>query len=311
VDASAETPGNDAPTAVIFHVQRFSLHDGPGIRTTLFFKGCPLRCVWCQNPESHRARPEMAFYAAKCVRCFQCAAICPEKAVLTSERRRIDFSRCTHCGRCAETCPGQALVCIGRPWAADALVDELLKDLDYFTDSGGGVTLSGGEPLRWSGFLAELLPRLKARHIHVTLQTCGAFPWELLDRVLPHLDLIYFDLKLMDPEAHRRFTGADNATILDNFSRLAGHGVALQARMPVVPGINDSEDNIVQTAALLLRHGRHDLHCLPYHRLGESKRDAIQALIPPLPRRSPTDAQCRAVQARFQKEGIHAVFYDL
>lgn len=297
-------------SAIIFDVQRFSLHDGPGIRSTVFFKGCPLRCAWCQNPESHRRRPELAFYAERCRACWRCEAACPASAITRDPQQRIMFSRCDGCGECASVCPHQALRRIGQAWSIEALVREILKDKDYFEDSGGGVTLSGGEPMLHSAYLAGLLPRLKEAKIHVNLETCGLFKWEQIEPLLLYLDLIYFDLKLMDAQAHHRLTGQDNQIILENFSRLAGSLPALQARMPIVPGVNDDAENIAATARFLTRHGQQTLHCLPYHNLGEAKIPRLDTALEPLGLPSLSASELEPIKNAFEKRGIHVIIYD-
>ncbi len=297
-------------TSIIFDVQRFSLHDGPGIRSTVFFKGCPLRCVWCQNPESQRREPEMAFYAGRCQACFACETVCPADAITRDPQHRIMFSRCTGCGECAAVCPRQGIRQIGRAWSSAVLLRELLKDRDYFETSGGGVTLSGGEPMLHSAYLAGLLPRLKEANLHVNLETCGLFRWEQIEPLLPYLDLIYFDLKLMDSETHRRLTGQDNQIILDNFSRLAGSFPALQARMPIVPGMNDDAGNIAATAHFLTRHGQQTIHCLPYHNLGEAKLARLGSALQPLGLDSLSASDLEPIKNAFETRGIHVVIYD-
>lgn len=295
---------------IIFDIQRFSLHNGPGIRTTVFFKGCPLRCAWCQNPEAIDPNPEMAFFAERCQECLRCAAACPAKAVRKETKRRIAFEACTACGACATACPNRALQRIGREWRQEALVAELVKDRDFYRDSGGGVTLSGGEPMQQSPFLLALLPLLKAADIQIALQTSGLFAWSQIEPLLPHLDLIFFDLKHMDAVAHRKLTGCDNRTILANFTRLAQRGAPLQARMPVVPGLNDSQINLAATARFLYQRGHRLVHCLPYHNLGEAKLARLGSAQKPLGLSRPSGADLQTMKAVMAEEGIHAVVYD-
>jgi pyruvate formate lyase activating enzyme len=305
--------GKHSPTSaqgLIFDVQRFSLHDGPGIRTTVFFKGCPLRCRWCQNPESLSPRPEVAFYAGNCRACFRCASECPQDAILKNPDGRIDFSRCDGCGRCARVCPHDGLRRVGQWWPVTKLVEEILKDRDYYDDSGGGVTLSGGEPTVQAAFLARLLPPIKARGLHVTLQTCGLFPWEPIAPLVPLIDLVYFDLKHMDPETHEHYTGTGNRRILDNFDRFAAAGTRLQPRMPVIPGVNDQRANIAATARRLRQNGLKTIHCLPYHDLGQAKLRRIRADLKPLTVRGSIETAMMRIQAAFQQEGIHAIVDD-
>ncbi len=304
--------GNETPMqeALLFNIQRFCLHDGPGIRTTLFFKGCPLRCDWCQNPESIDPRPQMAFMAERCRGCFQCADACEADAIVRSQDQRIDASRCTVCGRCAEVCPSGALTRVGRRWTVTDLAAEVLKDQDFFVDSGGGLTLSGGEPMLHWRFLEPFLPVVKRHGLHVTMETCGFFDWERMAPLLQFLDLIFFDLKHMDPKRHRDHTGRDNALILINFAGLARQAGALVPRMPIVPGINNTETNIADTARFLLHHGYDTIHCLPYHGLGAGKHRWIGS---PLQTRQPAamDAgTCAVVGRMFAEKGINAVIYD-
>jgi len=296
--------------AIIFDTQRFSLHDGPGIRTTVFFKGCPLRCAWCQNPESQKSNPEIGFYTEKCLHCFQCLPICPEGAILNHDSRRVDYCRCSHCGKCAGVCPGGALLLIGKSYTAETLARELVKDCDFFQESGGGITLSGGEPMMHGVFLESLLPILKESKLHINLETCGVFQWDELQPILSLLDLIYFDLKLMDPKMHRKHTRGDNQLIQKNFIRLSAAFQNLQARMPIIPGITDTADNIIATAQFLKQSGHQSIHCLPYHCLGEEKLSRIEGEITPLYMGNLSVETCQRTAALFKKEGIHAVVYE-
>ena len=300
----------DQNEAIIFDVQRFSLHDGPGIRTTVFFKGCPLRCAWCQNPESWRTEPEIAFYKQHCRGCFDCLAVCRENAILQHADRRIDYSRCTGCGECADACVQTALRVVGRVWTVTDLVRELVKDSDYFEESGGGITLSGGEPMQQAGFLDALLPELKRRHIHVTMETCGQFAWERIESLLPFLDLILFDLKVMAPESHQAFTGCSNGNILKNFVRLSSVFGNLQARLPVIPGINNGRTNILNTAGFLLRNGHDSICLLPYHNLGEAKISSLNTDQKRLGINPQTIHDLDPVKALFEANGVKARIKD-
>jgi pyruvate formate lyase activating enzyme len=300
----------DSQAGILFDVQRFSLHDGPGIRTTVFFKGCPLQCRWCQNPESHRTQPEMAFYRERCQACFICETVCPEDAIIRRPAARIDVTRCSACGACATACPQQAIMIIGQRWPVEVLAAEIKRDSDFFEESGGGVTLSGGEPMLQHAYLARLLPNLKAHGLHVTLETCGVFAWQPIVALLPHLDLIYFDIKHMAKEAHTDLTGRDNTRILDNFIRLSHRLAHLQARMPLVPGMNDDESNLRATARFLRQNHHHRIHCLPYHNLGEAKLARLQTDLKPLNTERMTPEGLQWVQETFEQEGVHALIYD-
>tara|TARA_R110002110_G_scaffold31396_1_gene110721 strand:- start:30318 stop:31280 length:963 start_codon:yes stop_codon:yes gene_type:complete len=311
-DNAAGGPAMTAGTedAAIVDIQRFSLHDGPGIRTTIFFKGCALRCAWCQNPESLRIKPEMAFYSERCRNTMRCAAVCPEDAIIEEPDHRIDFSKCTACGLCAEACDHDAIRLIGTHLDEETLVAEILKDRDFFIDSGGGVTLSGGEPMMQAAYLKRLLPRLKAHGLHIVMQTGGLFNWAHMEPLLPYLDLIYFDLKHMDSEAHKRLTGAGNEQILDNFSRIVKSGVRVEARMPVVPGLNDDAENIRATARFLGSQGHWALHCLAYHNLGEAKIPRIAPILAPLGMPSLDLSALHDMARRFKEEGIDVIICD-
>ena len=296
-------------SAVIFDIQRFSLHDGPGIRTAVFFKGCPLSCMWCQNPESIKKTPEIAFYAEYCKSCFECQAACPEGAVTDGLKNRIDYSKCNACGDCVNRCVYQGLRLIGRRWDCDSLFKEILKDKEFFIDSSGGVTLTGGEPMIYSDFLEVFLPLIKAQNIHINIETSGFFNWDQMEKILPHFDLIYFDLKLMDGIAHKKYTGCDNSLILNNFSALSKRIECLQARMPIIPGVNDDRDNIIAVAKFLAENGHNTIHCLPYHNLGEAKRERIGGLSNPLPLKLAQGGDLHQTRKYFSEEGIDALIY--
>lgn len=230
-----------ADQAMVFEIQRLSTEDGPGIRTTVFFKGCRLACAWCHNPESLSPRPELHWIAARCIGCRTCASVCPEEALHTAEDgMAIDRTRCTACGACAAECPSTALEMIGTPWTLDGLVREVLKDRAYFAN-GGGVTAGGGEPGLQAPFLAAFLQALKAEGLHTAVDTCGGYPGRILESFLPFTDLVLYDLKTVDPHRHRIWTGRSNTQILENLlairNRLAGGGPphALWIRTPVIP----------------------------------------------------------------------------
>jgi pyruvate formate lyase activating enzyme len=256
--------------ALVFDVQRFSVHDGPGIRTTVFFKGCPLRCAWCQNPESMRIHPELAFHADRCHRTAACIPACPKEALAT-EGVRVDRERCDVCGECVDACPHGALRVVGRSVGVDELLDEVSRDRTFYEATGGGVTLSGGEPTLQMPFVAAFSQRCREEGLRVGLQTCGAFRWEKLSPHLPLFEFLHFDLKVMDPVAHKRATGADNALILANARKLASVGVPVRFRTPVVPGHTDTAENLAAIADFLLEIGVDTIHLLRYHAMGEAK----------------------------------------
>jgi len=236
--------GSDTETAaeaLLFEIQRLSTEDGPGIRTTVFFKGCSLACRWCHNPESISARPDLHWVAARCIGCGTCAAVCPEDALQTTEDGlAIDRSHCTVCGRCAAECPSTALELIGTRWRLDDLVHEVLKDRAYFA-KGGGVTAGGGEPGLQAPFLSAFLRTLKRESIHTAVDTCGSYPGAMLEAFLPFTDLVLYDLKTVDPDRHRTWTGRANKQILENLRAIRGRMArgdsphTLWIRTPVIP----------------------------------------------------------------------------
>ncbi len=235
----------------VFEIQRFSTEDGPGIRTTVFLKGCPLHCEWCHNPESISPHPEVVWFATRCIGCRTCIDVCPEKALLLTEQGMIiDRDKCSRCGKCAEECPSTALEQIGTRRDINALVEEVLKDKTYYETSDGGVTVSGGEPLMQAPALAPFLARLREHGLHTALDTCGLYPREKLDSVLPYVALVLFDIKLFDAESHRKFTGSDNRLILENFAYIADYTAdhlyptGIWVRTPIIPGATDTDNNI-------------------------------------------------------------------
>ncbi|MGD9031980.1 MAG: glycyl-radical enzyme activating protein [Desulfobacteraceae bacterium] len=296
--------------ATIFDIQRFSIHDGPGIRTTIFFKGCPLRCLWCQNPESHKPGPEVAFYEERCVGCFTCKEVCPVDGIVEARDVRIDGQKCTACGKCVSACENNALRMVGADWEPHSLFSEIVKDKDFFMDSGGGITLSGGEPAIHSAFLWAFLPLVKEQGIHVNMETCGMFKFEDVERILPLLDLIYYDLKLIDPETHKRYTGADNRNIMGNFAKLAKTFPNLQARMPVVPTINDGPENILGTVQLLKKNNLSSIHLLSYNKLGEDKLRRIETDLRPLNLPRKDSKALLSAKKLFENESICAIVSD-
>jgi pyruvate formate lyase activating enzyme len=256
----------------IFDIQRFSVHDGPGIRTLVFFKGCPLACLWCSNPESQRFAPELLFDASKCVACGGCVEACPYGATRVSgDGVQYDRERCAACGACAEVCPAEARTVAGRRVTAAEVVAEIVKDAPFFTNSGGGVTLGGGEPLAQADFASEILKQCRVRGIHTAIETGGHVPWPAFETILPLTDLFLYDVKHLDADAHRTQTGGDVTLILSNLERLVRSRGAVTVRVPVVPGFNDTPEDIQVIAEHVARLGLGEIHLLPYHRLGQNK----------------------------------------
>ena len=235
--------------SLVYKISRCSTEDGPGIRTTVFFKGCPLKCIWCHSPQSQRREPEIAFYENRCQRCGACVKVCPEEAqVVTKAERTVLWDKCNYCGECVKVCPSGAMDMIGNNMTAREITDVVKRDMVYYRNSGGGVTFSGGEPTAQPGFLAECLKSCHEIGIHTAVETCGLVEWPILDKMLPLIDLFLYDLKLMDDEKHKRFTGVGNELILKNLKRIDERVKDIWIRIPLIMGYNDSDENISQTA---------------------------------------------------------------
>ncbi len=278
-----------AVTGRVFNVQRYSLHDGPGIRTTVFLKGCPARCLWCHNPESQAVGPEVIRVETRCASCGTCETVCPHGAPPPGS------GRCTACGACVEACPAGARELVGRATTVDEVMVEVLRDRIFFQDSGGGVTFSGGEPLAQLEFLRALLTAARGHGLHTAVDTCGFAPREDLLGLVPLVDLFLFDVKLIDDERHRELTGLPTGPILHNLRALAEAHPSVWIRVPIVPGHTDDEADVAAIAALVdeLPQIRH-VSLLPFHATGGAKARrlgrpaALESLPPPPPERMET-----------------------
>lgn len=274
-------PGPSAEIrGTVVNIQHFSTHDGPGIRSTVFLKGCSLRCKWCCNPETIAPSPELAYNLKQCIgeqECGRCLPVCPEAALnvlATDGKVRVNWDLCTNCSACIAVCPSNALYSFGSEMTVAQVLEEVEQDSDFYAESGGGITLSGGESLLQPEFSAALLAGAQERGIHTAIETAGNVPWRFMEQVLPHADLVLHDYKLSDPRQHKRWTGADSARIQDNYRRAyeTWPDKPFIARIPVITGVNDTLEHIHN---VLERIGPHpnvvQLELLPYHRFGDSK----------------------------------------
>jgi pyruvate formate lyase activating enzyme len=293
-------------SGLVFDIKRYAIHDGPGIRTTVFFKGCPLRCQWCHNPESWKDNPEPALRRNRCLRCGRCVEICPQDAIsLTEDLPLTDPEKCTLCGECIETCPGDAREIIGRRMTVAEVMTEIEKDIIFYDQSAGGATFSGGEPLMQAEFLLALLNQCRKKQVHAAVDTsCWAQP-DLVDAVAEKTDLFLCDIKHTDSDAHRRLTGVENTLILANIKRLSQAGKRIIIRIPIIPGFNDAPENIEATgkfAASLPGVLRIDI--LPYNRGGNEKAARLAAGIDLIRIETPRDQKMNSIAALLGKYGF-------
>jgi pyruvate formate lyase activating enzyme len=296
-----------ATKGVIFNIQHYSIHDGPGIRTTVFLKGCPLRCLWCQNPESQASRPEIFFDSEKCSGCGTCVQVCPEGAIEIYEgRSRTNRDLCQGNGKCAEVCPNEARNLMGRYATAGEVFERVAADDIFYQRSGGGVTLSGGEPLAQPQFAISLLKLCKDAAIHTALDTCGYASWATVKQVLEYVDLVLYDLKHMDPVEHKKHTGVPNELILDNAKRIHhGLSIPMLARIPLIPGYNDTAENIAATAQFIATElDSIEVHLLPYHRMGETKYERMEEPERSISVQPPSDERMEEIKEVFESFGL-------
>ena len=301
---------NQELRACVFDIQPYSIHDGPGIRTTVFLKGCPLRCLWCHNPESNEHFPQLMFYSAKCVGCGACAAVCPNKAVsIIDGKASTDRAICTNCGTCVSACMHKAREITGKMMTVDEVMKKVASDKMFYDESGGGMTVSGGEPLAQPNFTKTLFEASHVLGIHTAIETSGFAPRETIKSVFPHADLVMYDIKAMDPALHRKLTGVDNAAILSN-AKFARRELKkdMIIRIPVVPGLNGTVENLSATARFIRDELDRDIpvHLLPYHDLGDSKLDNLESSKKRLGIEAPSDEEMESFRKLFEEAGLTA-----
>lgn len=266
-------------STLVTNIQGFSIHDGPGIRTVVFLKGCSLECQWCSNPECISPSPEVGFIKTLCTKCGKCAGVCPDGALVyeAEEFPRILRERCSGCGECSSVCSYKAIVLYGQPMSVDEVLDVVKRDGMFYQASGGGITVSGGEPLLRPQFVSDLFEKCREAGIHTCIETSGCAAESALRQVLPYTDYVLYDLKHLNSEKHCQYTGKPNSLILSNAKIVASSGVETLFRMPLIPGINDDRQNIKMTAEFLhgLGNNTHCIELMPYHRLGKGKYESL------------------------------------
>lgn len=264
-------------SGIVFDIQRFSLHDGPGIRTTVFLKGCPLRCMWCHNPESWSREPQLMFYKEKCVQCLECIRSCSKSVHLLKQGKHVlDYQKCDACGECIAHCAYGALKLSGGEMDVDTILKEVIADKSYYENSGGGLTVSGGEPMLQFPFLEALLVEAKKLGLHICLETSGFARKELFARIAGNVDLFLYDIKHINDEKHKKYTGVSNQIILDNLDYLYRMGAKIRLRCPLIPGVNDTDEHIGGIAALARKYPKlTGVELLPYHDMGKGKWNQI------------------------------------
>lgn len=288
---------------LVFNIQRCCNNDGPGIRTTVFMKGCPLRCLWCHNPESQRMVRELMFFANRCKLCGICTEVCPN-GVHTLEPRRVRFEKCSLCGKCVGKCPYEALQIVGSWKTVEEVLNEIEKDAAFYRVSQGGITISGGEPTMQPDFVLSLCQELKKKEFHVALDTSGYCRWEQLKKILSFTDLVMLDIKHINSEVHRKLTGVDNNLIIDNMRRILAIGKDLIVRFPLIPGYNDEIGHIVELSSFLKSSGVKEIDLVPYHTLGVPKYAQLGMTYPLKDLKKPVEEYLNNRINFFEQQGI-------
>lgn len=290
----------------IFNIQKFSIHDGPGIRTTVFLKGCPLNCMWCHNPESINKNIDILYDKEKCTLCGECIKKCKRGALkIIDEAVITDLSKCMFCGECAFYCINNARELVGKEYTIDELIQEVKKDMSFYEESGGGVTLSGGEPLLQIEAVLKILKKLKNIGIHTAIDTSGYIPFENMLKIIDYTDVFLYDLKIIGDDKHKKYIGVSNALILDNLKKLSNLDANINLRMPIIEGINADLEDITKAIEFIKQVKIKDINILPYHdiakhkykKLGRNYREDIMKV--------PTDKKIQIIKNMFEKEGYN------
>lgn len=292
---------------MVYNIQRMSIHDGPGLRTTVFLKGCPLSCLWCSNPESQKTSPQMLYFENMCTGCGACKEACPNDAVIELDGDKFgrDIEKCTHCGACVEVCKGKAREMSGKIMSVEEVMDIIRKDELYYENSGGGVTFGGGEPTAGGRFFLDLIQAAHDEGYHVTVDTCAFCPEERFDKALEIADHFLIDCKHMDSEQHKKLTGVENGIILRNIAAALESGKEVHIRMPLMPNMNDSEENIAAMAEFFKKFGKDEIEVMPCHAFGHSKYVALSKPLPAVTQYAPEELD--VVLDRFVKHGLKPV----
>ena len=296
--------------AFLFDIKRYSINDGPGVRVTVFFKGCPLTCVWCHNPESQSFKTEKLYNKNKCIGCNGCVDDCPENALILTKTDGIvtDFDKCVLCGKCAEICPTHASEMSGKEYSEEEIISVILKETNMMDFSDGGVTFSGGEPLMYPDVLKKLLIRCGEENVHRAVDTCGYVKTSVIEKIMPYTDLFLYDLKLMSSEKHKKWTGVNNELILRNLQFIADNEKPYHIRIPLIEGVNTDNENIKQTVSFLLslKHKPDVIGLLPYHNIASKKYEKLGKIYNNQETSEPSKEKQKQILDLFIQNGFNA-----